>query len=188
MMIVPQRQHGAEARLRLRELPAVAQQVAELVVRLGEIRIERDGRPKRRFRFGRTARRRQREAEVVANVGPCRRQGGGALEMGDGHRRVPQAQRHDAEQLPGAGVAGRAREQRPAARRGILQPARRLLGNGAREQRLGRRLLCARRRRGVGRAVHCINRICPVLHALDRTKVRTAREFGSCSWLAPRPS
>jgi hypothetical protein len=56
--------------LGLGEAPGLAQQNAELVMRLGKIRVERDGLPERRFRLPVPAHDPQGEAEAVAAIGP----------------------------------------------------------------------------------------------------------------------
>jgi hypothetical protein len=105
VMIGPQRQHAAIARLRLGVAPGFPQEIAELVMGLDEIRIEAEGLPERRLGVLVAAHGQQGKAQAVAAIGPGRGQRARALDMRHGRLRVAGAQRHDAAQVPGPGMA-----------------------------------------------------------------------------------
>src|SRR5262249_30168059 len=111
-----QRQHAMIARLRRGGAMRLAQQIAELVVRLEEIGIAFDRLAESGFGFGLAAEHLEKEAERAAGIGPLRRELDGALDVRGGLLRVSGAERQDAEQMPRAGMRLVAREDVAAGR------------------------------------------------------------------------
>jgi hypothetical protein len=100
----PQCQHATIARLCLGGAPRVAQQIAELVVRLDEFGIAFDRLAERGFGLCRTIQRPENGAERGTAIGPGRRERHRPLDVRGRRLRASGAERQDTEQMPSPGM------------------------------------------------------------------------------------
>src|SRR5262249_24429459 len=107
---------------------------------LDEVGIALDRLAERRFGFGQAVQRPENETERGTAIRPVGRECDRPLDMRERRRRLSGAERQDGKQMPGAGIWLVARGALATGRFRLGEPAGRLLGVGALEQLLERRL------------------------------------------------